>query len=87
MRTQTIHYFLSLFEIIALRNLERASFRVCTLWKLGFMRLTIYRGIHSGGMLVRKDIGSKPHSIVCILCEFVYKVAMRAGCGVSIRII
>jgi len=78
---------LSLFAIIALRKLGRASFTACSLWKLDFMRLSINRGIHSGDTFVQKDIGSKRQSIVCVLGEIKNKVAVRTGCSVSIRIL
>jgi hypothetical protein len=48
------------------------------------MRPIFYRCIHSEGTFVRKDIGSKPQSIVCVLRKVLYEIPVWLRIGVAI---
>jgi len=49
------------------------------------MRLIVYGSIHDRGAFVRKDIVSKPQSVVRVLCKVEYQISVRLTCRVQIR--
>ena len=48
------------------------------------MRLIINGGIHDWRIFIWEDVGSKPHSVVCVLGEIQYEITVRVSCRVAV---